>query len=62
VAGDDSVPGTVVEAGKQGIDVACGSGRLRLLQIQLPGGKRMKSNEFINARQVLGVVLGSPDV
>jgi methionyl-tRNA formyltransferase len=57
IEGTDSVPGAVVYAGKQGIDVACGSGRLRLLQIQLPGGKRMKSQDFINSRQVEGVVL-----
>ncbi|MCO6412878.1 MAG: methionyl-tRNA formyltransferase [Thiogranum sp.] len=51
-------PGTVVEADKQGIDVACGTGCLRLLQIQLPGGKRLGPRDFLNARQIEGEVLG----
>ena len=52
-----AVPGGVLEAGKAGIDVACGSGCLRLLTIQLPGGKRLSAAEFLNARAVDGVVL-----
>ena len=50
-------PGEVVAAGKQGIDVACGQGRLRLLEIQLPGGKRLDAAAFLNARNVAGVTL-----
>jgi len=52
------MPGSVVAAGKQGIDVACGSGCLRLLTIQLPGGKRLSAGDFLNARCLDGVVLG----
>jgi methionyl-tRNA formyltransferase len=55
VSGDG--PGTVVAAGKQGIDVLCGEGCLRLLQVQLPGGKRLKAADFLNARSMDGVVL-----
>ena len=51
------VPGRVLAAGKAGIDVACGSGCLRLLTIQLPGGKRLSAAEFLNARALDGVVL-----
>lgn len=51
-------PGTVVDAGKHGIDVACGAGCLRLLQIQLPGGKRLGAGDFLNAHQIKGEVLG----
>ena len=51
------MPGSVVAAGKQGIDVACGTGCLRLLTIQLPGGKRLSAADFLNARSVDGVVL-----
>jgi methionyl-tRNA formyltransferase len=52
-----AAPGTVVAAGRDGIDVACGRGCLRLLEIQLPGGKRLESAAFLNARSVAGVVL-----
>jgi len=51
-------PGTVIKAGKQGIDVVCGKGCLRLVQIQLPGGRPMAAAEFLNARSVDGVVFG----
>jgi len=52
------LPGAVVAAGKQGIDVACGEGCLRLLEIQLPGGKRLDAAAFLNARDVAGLTLG----
>lgn len=40
--------GTIVAAGKQGIDVACGDGRLlRITQLQAPGGKRMAAADYL---------------
>jgi methionyl-tRNA formyltransferase len=53
----DAAPGTVLRAGREGIDVACGQGCLRLLEVQLPGGKRLDAAAFLNARSVDGVVL-----
>ena len=41
-------PGTVAAAGKQGIDVACGDGRLlRILELQAQGGKRMTAAAYL---------------
>ena len=51
-------PGAVVAAGKQGIDVACAQGCLRLLTIQLPGGRPLAAADFLNSRRVDGMVLG----
>jgi methionyl-tRNA formyltransferase len=51
-------PGSVVAEGKQGIDVACGEGTLRLKRIQLPGGKPLSAAEFLNGRSLDGMTLG----
>jgi methionyl-tRNA formyltransferase len=50
-------PGSVVAASRDGIDVACGQGWLRLREIPLPGGKRMSAADFLNARSVEGLML-----
>ncbi|MDR5876693.1 methionyl-tRNA formyltransferase [Caballeronia sp. LZ032] len=39
--------GTIAEIGPDGIVVTCGSGALRLTQLQKPGGKRLPSREFL---------------
>lgn len=51
-------PGTVVSAGRQGIDVATGDGVLRVVKLQLPGKKALPAADFLNAHQLDGVVLG----
>ncbi len=40
-------PGTVLEAGKQGILVACGQGALRILELQPDGKKAMPATAFL---------------
>lgn len=44
-------PGTIVQASIQGIDVATGQGILRLLKLQLPGGKVLSAADILNARK-----------
>ena len=41
-------PGSVIACGKQGIDVACGKGVLRLLTLQPSGSKAMDVTAFMN--------------
>ena len=43
----DAQPGTVLDSGSQGILVACGSGTLRLLELQRAGGKRLAADRFL---------------
>ncbi|MEO7251519.1 MAG: methionyl-tRNA formyltransferase [Arenimonas sp.] len=43
-------PGSVLMANKIGIDVACGQGALRLLQVQRDGGRAMAVADYLNAR------------
>ena len=44
----DAAPGTILSAGKQGIEVACGDGRsLYLTQLQAEGGKRMAAAAYL---------------
>ncbi|MFI3222878.1 MAG: methionyl-tRNA formyltransferase, partial [Methylococcaceae bacterium] len=53
----DLSPGTVCCTNKT-LDVVTGKGLLRLLEIQLPGGKRMNTPAFLNAHAMQGVKLG----
>jgi methionyl-tRNA formyltransferase len=42
-------PGTIIQADRQGIDVATGDGVIRLLSLQAPGKKAVPTNDFLNA-------------
>ncbi|OAI26900.1 methionyl-tRNA formyltransferase [Methylomonas koyamae] len=53
-----AAPGTI-DSSAQTLDVATGAGMLRLLEVQLPGGKRINGKDFLNAHPAAGVVLGS---
>ena len=47
-ASTGKVPGTVLAAGKDGIDVACGDGMvLRILELQAPGSRRMAAADYL---------------
>lgn len=59
-AAGNGEPGTVLEADpKKGLTVACGEGALRLTEIQLVGGKRMKATDFLRGHVIeVGTKLG----
>ena len=49
---NDAAPGTVTAVSKQGIDVATGSGKLRITQLQVPGKRAMQVQDFLNANTI----------
>ena len=59
-ANGNGEPGTVLEADpKKGLTVACGEGALKLTEIQLVGGKRMKATDFLRGHVIeVGTKLG----
>ena len=46
-------PGTVLRATREGIDVACGEGALRLRTVQRAGGKPVSAADYLNAHPQL---------
>lgn len=48
---DAAAARTILHVSQQGIDIAAGSGVLRLLQVQLPGGKVLPVADFYNAKR-----------
>ena len=48
-ATQQALPGVIIAITKSGIDVACGVGYLRLVLIQLPGGKPLPVADLLNA-------------
>lgn len=52
-AAGNGEPGTVLEADpKKGLTVACGEGALKLIEIQLVGGKRMEATDFLRGHVI----------
>ena len=50
----DAAPGTVLLARREGIDVACGDGALRLTRVQREGGRPVAVADYLNARPLAG--------
>lgn len=48
-----AAPGSVVAAGKDGIDMACGDGKvLRILELQAPGSRRMAAADYLRGHPI----------
>lgn len=58
-AGVPPAPGTVLEAGAQGLVVACGSGALVCLEVQRPGGRRQTAAEWLRSAATAGLRPGA---
>ena len=50
-----AAPGAVVGAGREGIDIACGQGALRIRTLQRDGGKAITAADYLNGRRDLAV-------
>ncbi len=49
----DAEAGAVLAAGRDGIDVACGEGSLRVRVLQRDGGKAITAADYLNGRRDL---------
>ncbi len=58
IALDTELEPGVVSCNNKNMDVATGKGLLRLHEVQLPGGKRISTQAFLNAHDVNGVKFG----
>ncbi|HSR65506.1 MAG TPA: methionyl-tRNA formyltransferase [Xanthomonadaceae bacterium] len=48
-----AAPGTLLRAGRDGLDIACGRGVLRVRVLQREGGKAITAADYLNARREL---------
>ncbi|MBU2952887.1 methionyl-tRNA formyltransferase [Marinobacter sp. F3R08] len=53
VADSNAPAGTVVQRNREGIDIACGNGTLRITRLQLPGSRAQSVNDLINGGKEL---------
>ncbi len=56
-------PGTITRTHREGINVSCGAGELKITRLQLPGGKVLDARQMLNAKSALfatGTQLGGP--
>jgi len=53
-----AAPGLVVDESKDGLDISCGEGLVRVVELQLPGKRRTMVSDFINSHSLKGSTLG----
>jgi len=62
VRAGSGAPGSVLSSGPEGLEVACGTGSLRLTELQRPGGKRLAAAAWLQSRPVApGSAFGRAD-
>jgi methionyl-tRNA formyltransferase len=57
-AGGETPPGTVVSAGRDGLDIATGAGILQVTRLQPAGRRAQAARDYANARDLTGCRLG----
>ena len=64
VAEGSGRPGEVIAASSaEGLRIACGSGAVRILELQAPGGKRMKAEDYLRGHRIeTGILLGGESI
>ncbi|MCJ0972319.1 methionyl-tRNA formyltransferase [Pseudomonas sp. PS1] len=50
-AAGQGTPGQILEASREGLEVACGEGSLLLTRLQMPGGKPLDFGDLFNSRR-----------
>ena len=51
-----AAPGTILSAGREGIEFACGGGgSVRVTELQAPGKKRMRAADYLLGHPIRGV-------
>jgi len=51
----NATPGSLLRAGRDGLDIACGEGALRIRTLQREGGKAITAADYLNGRPDLRV-------
>jgi methionyl-tRNA formyltransferase len=63
VAGGSGVPGSVLQADRSGLVIACGEGGLLVEELQLEGKKRLSARDFLAGYNITpGTILGNRDL
>jgi methionyl-tRNA formyltransferase len=60
LSGPGRPPGSVLTATREGIDVVCGTGVLRILKLQLAGRKPLSAGEFLRGLRLDGTRFSNP--